>query len=92
MDKIKQQFRDTFPSIVADTKAFLKENADQKVGEIKLGQLYGGMRGMPALICETSKLDPEEGIRFRGYSIPELQEKLPKYQEASSHCLKGYFT
>jgi hypothetical protein len=34
MDKIKEQFRDTYPSIVADTKAFLKENADQKVGEI----------------------------------------------------------
>ena len=67
MDKIKEQFRDTFPSIVADTKAFLKENADQKVGEIKLGQLYGGMRGMPALICETSKLDPER------YSFPRIQ-------------------
>ena len=79
MDKIKEQFRDIFPGIVADTKAFLKENADKTIGEIKVGQLYGGMRGMPALICETSKLDPEEGIRFRGYSIPELQQKLPKY-------------
>ena len=25
------------------------------------------------LLWETSLLDPEEGIRFRGYSIPELQ-------------------
>ena len=91
MDKIKEQFRDTFPSIVADTKAFLKENADQKVGEIKLGQLYGGMRGMPALICETSKLDPEEGIRFRGYSIPELQEKLPKYPGGEQPLPEGLF-
>lgn len=33
---------------------------------------------MKALVCETSVLDPEEGIRFRGYSIPECQEKLPK--------------
>ena len=30
------------------------------------------------MIYETSLLDPEEGIRFRGYSIPELQEQLPK--------------
>jgi len=30
------------------------------------------------MIWETSKLDPKEGIRFRGYSIPELREKLPK--------------
>lgn len=25
------------------------------------------------MLWETSLLDPEEGIRFRGYSIPELQ-------------------
>lgn len=37
----------------------------------------GGMRGIPGLLWETSLLDPEEGIRFRGYSIPECQEKLP---------------
>ena len=29
------------------------------------------------MLWETSLLDAEEGIRFRGYSIPELQEKLP---------------
>ncbi len=28
---------------------------------------------MQGLLWETSLLDPEEGIRFRGYSIPELQ-------------------
>ncbi|KAF6028045.1 CS [Bugula neritina] len=40
--------------------------------------MYGGMRGMKGLVTETSVLDPNEGIRFRGYSIPECQEKLPK--------------
>ncbi len=35
------------------------------------------MHMQQGLLWETSLLDPEEGIRFRGYSIPELQEKLP---------------
>ena len=91
MDKIKEQFRDIFPGIVEDTKVFLKENADKTIGEIKVGQLYGGMRGMPALICETSKLDPEEGIRFRGFSIPELQQKLPKYPGGEQPLPEGLF-
>ena len=43
-----------------------------------LSQIYQGMRGMTGLVSETSLLDAQEGIRFRGYSIPELQEKLPK--------------
>lgn len=36
------------------------------------------MRSMKAMVTETSVLDPEEGIRFRGYTIPECQKKLPK--------------
>jgi len=35
------------------------------------------MRGIKGLITETSLLDSEEGIRFRGLSIPEVQQKLP---------------
>ena len=42
--------------------------------------MYGGMRGIKGLVTETSVLDPEEGIRFRGLSIPECQQKLPKKQ------------
>lgn len=33
------------------------------------------------MIWDTSLLDSEEGIRFRGHSIPELQHKLPKYRK-----------
>lgn len=36
------------------------------------------MRSMKGMVTETSVLDPEEGIRFRGYSIPECQKLLPK--------------
>ena len=35
------------------------------------------------MLWETSLLDPVEGIRFRGFSIPELQEKLPTYSGAA---------
>mmetsp|Transcript_2801 Transcript_2801/g.6764 ORF Transcript_2801/g.6764 Transcript_2801/m.6764 type:complete len:387 (+) Transcript_2801:290-1450(+) len=30
------------------------------------------------MLWETSLLDPEDGIKFRGYSIPECKKKLPK--------------
>jgi len=92
MDKIKEQFRDTFPSIVADTKAFLKENADQKVGEISLGQLYGGMRGMPALICETSKLIQRKGFVSAATVFLNFKKSSLSILEVSSHCLKDFFT
>lgn len=35
------------------------------------------MRGMVGLLSDTSAVHPEKGIRFREYSIPELEEKCP---------------
>jgi hypothetical protein len=32
------------------------------------------MRGIKGLVCETSVLDSEEGIRYRGYTLPEVQK------------------
>lgn len=78
-DRIKDRFASKIGPAQAEVKAFVAEHGDKSLGEITVAQIYQGMRGMNALICETSKLDPEEGIRFRGYSIPELQSLLPKY-------------
>lgn len=43
-----------------------------------MDQVYGGARGIKSLVWEGSVLDSEEGIRFRGKTIPECQELLPK--------------
>ncbi len=59
----------------------LKALADKKVDEVKCGQVIGGIRGCKVLVCDTSYLDPYEGIRFRGYTIPEVQKLLPKPSE-----------
>lgn len=53
--------------------------------------MYGGMRGIKALVTETSVLDPDEGIRFRGYSIPECQKLLPKADKGSEPLPEGLF-
>ena len=76
--RIKSQFAETALPMKAEIKELIKEHGDKVVGEVTIAQLFGGMRGVKSLVTETSQLDPEEGIRFRGYSIPELREKLPK--------------
>ncbi len=78
--RIKSQFAETALPMKAEIKELIKEHGDKVVGEVTIAQLFGGMRGVKSLVTETSQLDPEEGIRFRGYSIPELREKLPKIE------------
>jgi citrate synthase len=91
MDRIKEHFATKIAPAQAEIKEFLAKHGDDSLGEITVAQVYQGMRGMTALICETSKLDSQEGIRFRGYSIPELQAKLPKYPGGAEPLPEGLF-
>jgi citrate synthase len=49
------------------------------------------MRGIKGLVTETSVLDPNEGIRFRNYTIPECQKLLPKAPGGQEPLPEGLF-
>jgi citrate synthase len=78
MGVLKEAFKKIADAEGAAIKDLLKNHGNMKVDEVTIAQIYQGMRGITGLVTETSLLDANEGIRFRGYSIPELQEKLPK--------------
>uniref|UniRef100_A0A915ED57 Citrate synthase n=1 Tax=Ditylenchus dipsaci TaxID=166011 RepID=A0A915ED57_9BILA len=60
---------------------FRAKHNDTVIQKVTIDMVYGGMRSMKGMVTETSVLDAEEGIRFRGYTIPECQEKLPTAQK-----------
>ncbi len=91
MEVLKDRFKLKSDQVNAEIRDILKEHGNKKIGEVTLSQIYQGMRGMTGLVTETSLLDSNEGIRFRGYSIPELQEKLPKAKEGSEPLPEGLF-
>jgi citrate synthase len=75
----------------AERKSILREHGDRKISDVTVAQAYGGMRGVKCMVTETSAVDPYEGIRFRGYSIPELREKLPKAAGGKEPLPEGVF-
>ena len=91
MGIIKDTFKAKADIANAEIKEILKEHGNKKIGEVTLAQAYQGMRGITGLVTETSLLDAQEGIRFRGYTIPELQEKLPKAEGGSEPLPEGLF-
>src|SRR5438552_18837735 len=76
MGVLKDRFKGKADAASAEIKDIIAKHGNQTIGEVKLAQIYQGMRGITGLVTETSLLDAQEGIRFRGYSIPELKEKL----------------
>ncbi len=91
MDRLKQKFYEKAIKLKPEIKALLKEHGGTKVGEVTLSQVFGGARGVKTMTWETSALDANEGIRFRGYNIPQLREKLPKREGGKEPLPEGLF-
>ena len=91
MGIIKDRFKEKADAVALEIKELLKEHGEKVIGEVTLSQAYQGMRGITGLVSETSLLDAQDGIRFRGYSIPELKEKLPKAPNGSEPLPEGLF-
>merc|ERR1712133_156725 len=87
---LKPVLAEKIPVFQEEVKAFRKQHGNTKIGEITVDMLYGGMR-MKGLVTETSVLDADEGIRFRGYTIPECQELLPKAPGGKEPLPEGLF-
>ena len=91
MDPLKQKFFEKASVLRAEIKAMLKEHGNTKVEDVTLGQIYGGARDIKMMVWEPSELDAMEGIRFRGYSIAQLKELLPKGAENREPMPEGLF-
>ncbi|MCB0689396.1 MAG: citrate (Si)-synthase [Saprospiraceae bacterium] len=91
MDQLKQLFGEKSEIVRTQLRDLVKEKGKVEVDKVYLEQIYGGMRGVKSMIWETSSLDPIQGITFRGYSIPALQEKLPKINGSTEPMPEGLF-
>jgi len=75
---LKQKMEHVIAQRQKEAMAFKKEHANTVIGEVTVGSVVGGMRGLPGLLYETSKLHPENGISYRGHDLNEIREKAPK--------------
>ncbi len=91
MGQLKKKFIEKALPLSAEIKQFVKENGNISLGEFTVEDVYAGQKGIIGLLTETSLLDANEGIRFRGYTIPELRQKLPKVPGGTEPLPEGLF-
>jgi len=56
----------------------INEYGDKVISQVTIKQAYGGMRGVKAMICDTSLVEPDKGLIIRGIPILDLTQKLPE--------------
>ncbi len=91
MSTLKQKLQEKIEGWRPRTTKLIKEYGDVKLGEVSIGQAIGGMRGVKCLVTDISYLDPYEGIRFRGYTIPEVLARLPKAPGLEYPTVESFF-
>ncbi|KAF8163236.1 citrate synthase-like protein [Crassisporium funariophilum] len=74
---LRETLQDVIPGKQEQLKKLKAEHGETIVGDVKVNNIIGGMRGLKAMLWEASVLDPIEGIRFHGLSIPDCQKVLP---------------
>lgn len=88
LQKILVQKRD---SQKAKIQQLQEKHGDAKLSDATVAKAYGGMRDITGLVYEPSLLDSQEGIRFRGLTIPECQQQLPKGNDGTEPLPEAMF-
>ena len=88
---LHQKIESQLPAWRERYRALAKDHADIVVDQVTVGQVIGGMRDIQSLLTDVSFVDPAQGILFRGLSIPQVLEDLPKARGAKMPLVGGLY-
>lgn len=78
MSKLKEILTERMPLFHEVRSRLAKMYGDVVVSEVTVSQIYGGLRGVKGLVCNTSSVEPDEGLKIREIPIKDLTDKLPE--------------
>jgi citrate synthase len=78
MSIIKSKLASQIPALREEIKNLLAEHGELKISDVTVSQAYGGMRGIKGMICDTSVVEPDSGVIFRGHPLLEVTHLLPE--------------
>ncbi|KAG0668693.1 hypothetical protein C6P45_004468 [Maudiozyma exigua] len=78
---LKQTLQNKIVSKQKEMKDLRQTHSNYKIGDITIGSLLGGMRGNSLMYWDGTTLSPTEGIKFKGLTIEQCQDKLPNAKD-----------
>jgi citrate synthase len=78
MMHLKELLREQIPQLRKERDELIRANGSEVISEVTISQAFGGMRGVRALVCDTSVVEPDKGLILRGIPIAKLATRLPE--------------
>jgi len=78
ISSLHDKLQKTAEALRAARTSLVKEHGETVLSSVTIEQVFGGMRGVPALVCDTSSVSADEGLRIRNIPILELTDATPE--------------
>ncbi|MBU2502464.1 citrate (Si)-synthase [bacterium] len=78
MAKLQNALAKKIPVWREEIRDLVKTKGDKVLSEATVAQAYGGMRGVKAMVCDTSEVPPDRGLLVRNTPIGDLTDKTPE--------------
>jgi len=75
---LKEKLEALVPKLREERAAVLQAHGEKKISEVNVGQAFGGMRGVKGMICDTSVVEPDQGLIIRGKPIMKIKDRIPE--------------
>jgi citrate synthase len=61
-----------------ERRELIERYGDRVISEVSVAAALGGLRGVRAMVCDTSVVDPDTGLIIRGRPVLDLADRLPE--------------
>ena len=78
MELLTKKVNQRIDSLCRELTQIFDSQGEKVIGEITIKHLLGGMRGMKSMVCNTSYVDPHQGLFISGYQVSQFSEKTPE--------------
>ncbi len=75
---LRDKLAEIIPGLRKEAAEVFGMGPNEVINEVTTEQIFGGMRGIKSLICDTSEVGLDTGLIIRGIPILELTDKLPE--------------
>lgn len=78
MTILKNEIKNNLALLKNEIDQIFEGGRDTVLSDVTIGQVYGGMRGLTALVCNTSYVDPYSGLHIGKYTTTDFASKYPE--------------
>ena len=75
---LRDRLEEIIPGLRKESAEVFALGPNETIGEVTAEQIFGGMRGIKSMICDTSEVGLETGLIVRGRPILDLVDILPE--------------